>query len=414
MKPFFQVQSLEQVLSQAQELPALPSEELDLIEAAGRTLAAELLAPHDLPGFPRATMDGFAVISADTFGASESIPGYLGLAGEVRMGQAPGFSLAPGQCARIGTGGMLPMGADAVVMVEHTRYLDQQTVEIGRPVAPGTNILGPRDDAAQGQLLLPAGQSLRPQDIGLLAALGQAKVRVFRRPRVAVISTGDEVMPITSQPGPGQVRDVNTYSLCAALAAAGADPLPLGLVADDPDALCATVAQALQNCDLLLLSGGSSVGGRDLTAQIFLSLPQAELLVHGVAVAPGKPFIWARAAGCQLLGLPGQVASCLVAYHLFAEPMIERLLGRPATPFTRFGRQQALLTRNLPSASGRQEYLRVKLALNPEGGWLAQPVLGKSGLLRTLIEADGLVDIPRDAEGIPAGRQVTVLTFPRT
>ncbi|MFH1033556.1 MAG: gephyrin-like molybdotransferase Glp [Pseudomonadota bacterium] len=411
MKPFFQVQTVAQVHAHIQQVAPLPGQEVDLLEAGGRTLARDLVAPHDLPGFERSCMDGYAVQAADTFGVSEALPGYLTLAGEVMMGQVPGFTLAPGQCARIMTGGMLPAGADAVVMVEHTRGLDPQTVEVSRAVAPGSHLLGPQDDARAGQVLLPAGQVLRPQDLGLLAALGCARVPVARRPLVGIISTGDEVVPVQATPGPGQVRDVNTHTLARAVSEAGGQPRILGLVGDDETLLAQAVAQSLAHNDLTLLSGGSSMGSRDLTAQIFLAQAGAEMLVHGVAVAPGKPFIWVRAARGHLLGLPGQVASCLVAFHLFAEPMIERLLGRPGRAFSRFGRQGAVLARNLASAPGREEYVRVRL-VSQNGHVAAEPIFGKSGLIRTLVEGDGLLRVPLNREGLEAGESVEVLTFP--
>ncbi|CAO0824335.1 Molybdopterin molybdenumtransferase [Desulfarculales bacterium] len=411
MKPFFQVQTVAQVHARVQEVSSLGCQDVHLLEAGGRTLGHNLAAPHDLPGFERACMDGYAVQAADTFGVSETLPGYLTLTGEVLMGQAPRFRLEPGQCARIMTGGMLPPGADAVVMVEHTRSLDAQTVEVIRAVAPGVNLLNPRDDAAAGQILLSAGQVLRPQDLGLLAALGCTWVSVARRPRVGIISTGDEVVPVESSPSPSQVRDVNTYTLAHAVSKAGGEPQILGLVGDDEALLTRAVTESLAHNDLTLLSGGSSMGVRDLTAQIFLAQPEAELLVHGVAVAPGKPFIWVRATAGHLLGLPGQVASCLVAFHLFAEPIIERLLGGVGRAFSRFGRQAALLSRNLPSAPGREEYVRVRLQTQ-NGHLNAEPLFGKSGLIRTLVEAEGLVRVPLNREGMVAGEAVEVLTFP--
>jgi molybdopterin molybdotransferase len=419
-KPFFKVQTLLQVHALAADLsPLEPPEAAPLHQAHGRTLAADLAAPSDLPGFTRATMDGYAVRAADTFGAGETAPGYLTLTGEVTMGQAPSFSVGAGQCARIGTGGMLPAGADAVVMVEHTRPLDDATVELTRAVAPGTHLLGPTDDAAAGQVLLPRGQLLRPQDVGLLAALGLASPLVQPRPRMGIISTGDEVVPVEQAPGPGQVRDVNTHTLAGQISAAGGEPVILGLVGDDPQALRDAVERAAERCDVTLLSGGSSVGVRDLTAEVFMSQPQAELLVHGVSVAPGKPFIWVRARrpdgrALHLLGLPGQVTSCVVAFHLFVEPIIERLLGRAARSFCRFGRVPAILTRNLPSTMGREQYVRVRLERSDDGddGWRAAPLFGKSGLLRTLTEGQGLVRVPLDSEGLDADSPVTVLRFP--
>ncbi len=410
MKPFFKVQSVARVREHAEAMGPLEAEVVPLAEAPGRTLADPVEASADLPGFERATMDGFALRSADTFGASESSPGYLRLVGEVCMGEAPSLRVGPGECASIGTGGMLPEGTDAVIMVEHTRPAGDALVEVCRPVPPRGNVLGAADDAAQGDLLMPAGQRLRAQDVGLLAALGRDEVPVVRRPRVAIISTGDEVVPVERSPRPGQVRDVNTHTLCAQVYAAGGLPLALGLVRDDPDALEAAVTRGLERSDILVLSGGSSMGARDLTVEVFQSFPGAHLLVHGVSVAPGKPFIWVRAEAGELLGLPGQVTSCMISFHLFVEPLMERLLGRPARSFVRFGRREAVLSRDLPSAQGREEYVRVRLSETAAGA-VAEPLFGKSGLIRTLTQSHGLVRVEASCEGLDKGSPVTVLLY---
>lgn len=411
METFFRVQSVSEVQAYARRLERLAPEAVPLDQALGRSLAHDFTAPEDLPGFTRSCMDGYAVRSRDTFGASESSPAYLEITGQVLMGQRPEFSLSPGQCARIATGGMLPAGADAVVMVEHTRPLDEVTLELVKSVAPGANLMGPTDDAEKGQVLLPAGSRLRPQDLGLLAALGVGEVEVVRRPRVGIISTGDEVVPLKAVPGPGQVRDVNTHTLAAQVRQAGGEPLPLGLVKDSAEDLRRAVERSVAECDLTLLSGGSSVGMRDLTKEVFLSLPGAELWVHGVAVSPGKPFIWVSLGGHQLLGLPGQVASCMVAFHIFVEPVLEAMLGREPAAFTRFGRLKARMSRPAPSVPGREEYLRVRV--EQEGDhWQAHPVFGKSGLLTTLIQGHGLVRIPSRSEGLYQDDEVEVLLFP--
>jgi len=411
VKPFFKTQTLEQVHGLARQVEALESESVPLASLLGRTLARDFTAPHDLPGFARSTMDGYSVRGRDTFGAGEGSPGYLTLSGEVTMGEPPGFALEAGCCARIGTGGMLPAGADAVVMVEHTRIVDERTIEVARSVAPGAHVLGPTDDAEKGQVLLEAGRRLRPQDVGLLASLGASGAGVVSRPRVGIISTGDEVVPVSGSPRPGQVRDVNTHTLASQVTAAGAVPVPLGLVPDEEHAIREKVATSLDQCDLTLLSGGSSMGVRDLTVGVFLSFPGSQLLVHGVSVAPGKPFIWVRKDAHALLGLPGQVASCMIAFHLFAEPILERMLGREARSFTRFVRRRAVLTRNVPGVQGRVAYQRVRVREREEG-LEAEPVLGKSGLLRTLTRADGLVTVPLGCEGLDEGSVVTVLLFP--
>jgi molybdopterin molybdotransferase len=410
-KPFFTTLTLEQVHALAEGLEPLGSEAAPLGDALGRTLAADAVAPEDLPGFARASMDGYAIRSRDSFGASEAGPAYLELGGEVRMGEAPAVEVVPGRCCRIGTGGMLPRGADGVVMLEHTRLLDERTVEIASSVAPGANVMGPKDDVARGEVLLRAGHRLRPQDVGLLAALGRTSVEVRPRPRLGVLSSGDEVVAVEETPGPGQVRDVNSFTLSSQIREAGGEPVLLGRVPDDEAALRAAVARSVSSCRLTLLSGGSSVGARDLTAQVFGAFPDARLLCHGVAVAPGKPFIWTRLPGHDLLGLPGQVASCLVAFHLFVEPILERLMGRPPASFTRFGRVEAVLSRNVPSSPGRESYIRVGVR-TVEGQLVAEPLFGKSGLIRTLVEGRGLLRIPLGSEGIEAGARVTVHLFP--
>jgi molybdopterin molybdotransferase len=411
-RSFFQVLSVAEVHALALRLGALPEEQVALGQALGRTLACDVVAPADLPGFARATMDGYAVRARDTFGATETSPGYLTLAGTVPVGQPATIELAPGHSAAIATGAMLPAGADAVVQLEHTRQLDAVTVEVTRSAAPGANVLEPTDDAAAGQTLLQRGQRLRAQDLGLLAALGVATVSAVRRPTAGIISTGDEVVPVEQAPRPGQVRDVNAVTLAALVAEAGGAPCSLGLVRDDAAAIRSAALRSRAELDLTLLSGGSSVGARDLTAEVFLSLPGARRLVHGVSVAPGKPFLWVEAGGHQLLGLPGQVTSCVIAFHLFVEPMLERLLGRAPRSFTRFGRAEATLARNVAAAPGRETYVRVRLIEEQGGRLRAEPLFGKSGVLRTLVEGQGLVVIPLGAEGLRAGTTVTVLTFP--
>ena len=260
-------------------------------------------------------------------------------------------------------------------------------------------------------MLLPAGRVLRPQDVGLLAAMGESHPVVVLRPRAGILSTGDEVVPVEDTPGPGQVRNVNSHVLAAQVEAAGAEAIPLGLVPDDPDRLRAAVDQSLAEADLTLLSGGSSVGTRDLTAEIFQSVPGAELLVHGVSVAPGKPFIWVRSGDHNLLGMPGHVTSCLVCFYLFVEPLMERLLGRPGSAFTRFARLDATLTRNVPAAQGRELFQRVRVH-RANSGWLAEPVVGRSGLLRSLVQGHGLVRVPLGSEGLEEGAPIEVMLFP--
>ena len=294
-------------------------------------------------------MDGYAVRAKDTFGAGESSPGLFMLAGEVAMGRPAQAKVGPGRTVRVWTGGMLPDGADAVVMLEYARVVDQAEVELTKAVAPGGNTIAVGEDVARGETVLPAGRRLRPQELGLLAALGQTRVKVVRRPRAAVISTGIELVPAEARPGPAQVRDINTHTLTAQIREAGAEPSFLGTVPDDPDRLKELVARGLEEADTVLVSGGSSVGAADWTLATFLSFPGAELLIHGVSISPGKPLILVRVGQKSLWGLPGHAASAMITFHLFLKPLLTgRLLGAELPDL----RIKARLSRNLALHQG--------------------------------------------------------------
>ncbi len=325
------------------------------------------------------------------------------------MGDVPAFALAPGQAARIWTGGMLPQGADAVVMLEYSRQAGDNLIELTRPAAPLENVVASAEDAAKGEELLAAGKTLRPQELGLLAALGETLVSVRRRPRVAVISSGDEVIPATEKPKPGQVRDINSHSLAALARLAGGEAKFFGLAADNEERLCALIAEALDWADVVLLSGGSSAGQRDFTLKAFASFPQMEILAHGVAISPGKPLIVARRGPQSLWGLPGHAASALVSSEVFIRPLLQQLLGRREGEVWREA-VKAVLTRPVASAQGRRDYIRVRLSepSRPGEPLRATPVLGKSGLITTLVMADGLIVCPEDLEGLEAGQVVGV------
>jgi molybdopterin molybdotransferase len=379
-------------------------------EAGGRVLAGELAAPEDVPSFRRASMDGYAVRAGDTFGATPGLPQYLEIRGSVPMGDAPAGVVGGGEAWRIATGGMLPAGADAVVMVEYTNEMPDGTLEVRRPVAPGENLLHPGEDVKAHEPLFPGGRPLRPQDIGLLAALGISRVTVYLRPRVAVLSSGDEIVPITETPAPGRVRDANAFMVAAQVRASGGLPLSRDIVPDDREALYRVLAEALQEADLVLISGGSSVGARDLTLAAIEDLPGAEILVHGVAIRPGKPTILADIGGKPLLGLPGHPASAAVVMQVLGRPLLQRLAGLSGNPSPWGGAVQARLSRNLAGASGREDFVRVRL--RPEGDTLwADPVLGPSGLISPLVNSDGLVVIPLGVEGLFRNAPVTVHLF---
>ncbi len=409
---FFRLQTRDEVLALYHRFAPVGVEEVDLAEAGGRVLAGPILAPEDVPGFLRATMDGYALRARDTFGASVGAPQYLEIKGEVPMGVAPSRGVGGGETLRVATGAMLPPGADAVVMIEYTAEHPDGTLEVRRAVAPGENVLAPGEDVAQGEKLFPAGRRLRPQEIGLLAALGIRRLAAYRKPRVAIISSGDEIVPLDGKPGPGQVRDSNAFLAAAQVAAWGGLPLRFGIIADDFSELRKSLAAALEASDLILISGGSSVGVRDLTLSAIQDLPDAEILVHGVALRPGKPTILAALGDLRpkpLLGLPGHPASAAVVMEVLGRPLLLRLAG--AGDQSPWGRTvMAVLSRNLAGASGREDYVRVRLRREDATLW-ADPVLGPSGLLSPLVKSDGLVMIPLGVEGIFKGAEVTVHLF---
>ena len=345
-----------------------------------------------------------------TSGASVGAPQYLEIKGEVAMGAVPERGIGPGEVLRVPTGAMLPIGADAVVMIEYTAEHPDQTLEVRRAVAPGENVLQIGEDVQAGELLFEAGRRLRPQDVGLLAALGTARLTAYQRPRVAILSSGDEIVPIDGRPGPGQVRDANAYLAAAQVQAWGGLPLIRGILPDEFNALRAALAAALIEADLILISGGSSVGVRDLTLAAIQDLPGAEVLVHGVALRPGKPTILAAVGETQpLLGLPGHPASAAVVMEVLGRPLLEQLSGlKVRAPWGRT--LSAALSRNLAGASGREDYVRVRLRREGDNLW-ADPVLGPSGLISPLVQSDGLVMIPLGVEGLFKGEQVEVRLF---
>jgi len=382
-------------------------ETVPLLEAAGRVAAEEVRAPHDMPAFHRSTVDGYAVRAADTFGASEALPAYLRIVEDIPMGRAPSRPLEPGQAARIATGGMLPANADAVVMVEHTELLADDEVGVVRPVAPWANVMRKGEDCPRGGVLLRAGALLRPQELGLLAHAGILQVAVARRPRVAIIGTGDELVDPREEPGPGQIRESNSFALYALVAAAGAEPVILGTAPDDEGAIRSKLQAAWRDCDVVLVSGGSSIGVRDLTARLLEELGKPGILVHGVSLKPAKPTILAVAEDKPAVGLPGNPVSAHVSFHLFVEPLLRRLVGLPALARHRPA-IRARMAKNYASAQGRVDVLRVALVERDGEVW-AEPVQGKSGLISTLTEADGIVVVEEGHEGLLAGQWVDVV-----
>jgi molybdopterin molybdotransferase len=375
---------------------------VEISEAVGLCLAEPVRAPMDLPPFGRSTVDGYAVRAADTFGASEGLPAYLTVIGEVRMGEAPGITLSHQQAARIPTGGFLPAGADAAVMVEQTQPWGENSIEVLRPVAPGENVVHRGDDVKEGALLLPAGHRLRPQDISALAGVGMTTVLVHQA-RVAVLSTGDELIAHTEQITPGKVYDMNRPALLAAVRELGGQAADLGIIPDDPRELQAAMGRAVADADVVIASGGTSVGAEDIMPEIINALGPPGVLVHGLSVRPGKPVVIGMAGEVPIFGLPGHPVSALVIFRELVSPLLRGAVAEPAPPAT----VRARLARNIPSQAGREDLVRVRLEQR-EGEWQAVPLLAPSALISSLVQADGLVRVPAAAEGLYAGEMVEV------
>jgi molybdopterin molybdotransferase len=377
-------------------------------QALGRVTAETIYAPHALPSFRRSTMDGYAVRAADTHGASNSLPAFLLIVGEVEMGKAATVELERGQGAIVHTGGMIPASADAVVQIEHTQRVGSNSatqlpfeIEIFRAVAAGQNVLQVGEDVKAEAEIIRAGHLLRPQDVGGLLALGVTKVDVAAMPRVAIMATGDEVIRPDKTPEPGQIRDINSYTVAGQVSQAGGLPVMIGIVPDNFERLLEAATKAIATNDMLVMSAGSSVSVRDVTGA-------PGVLFHGVATRPGKPTIGGVVGKKPVLGLPGNPVSAMVQFAMLGTPAIQRLQGLHAP--RRRGIVWARMSQNLASESGREDYVPARLEETAEG-LAAVPVFGKSNLIYTLVNADGLLKVPLNKGGLAAGEWVEVQLF---
>ncbi len=378
-----------------------------LSEALGATLAEAAAAPEDVPGFDRSTVDGYAVLADDTAGAGESLPCFLKIVGEVEMGKPAPCSIRHGECAYVPTGGMLPPGADAVVMVEYCdRFAD--SVAVADAVSPGRNVIWRGEDIKAGQNVLEAGCKLRPSDIGVLAAIGKEQVKVWEGPKIAVFSTGDEIVP----PGrekleTGQVRDINSNAVAAMATQAGFRVTATGIIPDVEERLRETLKQAMAENDVVVVSGGSSQGVKDMTERVIGSISSPGILSHGLAVKPGKPTIigWDDESGTLFIGLPGHPVSAMIVFDSVLLDWWRQTTGQTVRrPMV------AKLDRNVMGSPGRETYQPVRLQLTSEG-WLAEPVFYRSGLISALAAADGFFVLERNREGLSAGEQVLVYLY---
>lgn len=381
------------------------TEEVDLADAVGRILAEDTASGYDIPDFNKSVVDGYAVKAHETFGSSEALPAFLLLAGEVKIGSRAEIPLRPGECVYVPTGGMIPDESDAVVMVENTEDLGGDSIAVYKPVSPWENTIKAGEDIHRGQQVCTKGTEIGPHHVGVLSSIGITRVKVLSKPRVSIISTGDEIV----EPGRalkfGQIWDINSYSLSAAVSKDGGCPVIQGIVGDDRDEIKKRLLDALDTSDMVLVSGGSSAGFRDYTAGIINEIGDPGVLVHGISIKPGKPTIIGKVMGKSVVGMPGQPVSSLIVYRVIVSPLVRRLGGLPET---RGSIIKARFRENYASSPGREEYLMVS-AEESGNGWVAYPVYGKSGMITTISAATGMIKIPKNKEGLYRDEMVEII-----
>ncbi len=402
------VEKARTILLAALRNSARKTEVCSLSDALDRILGCDILSPEDLPNYPRSTMDGFAVRAADTFGATSSMPCYLEIDGEVAMGQMPNGTVSQGKCFRIATGGLLPNGSDAVVMFEHTIPVDGKMIEVVKSVGVGINLINKGEDIAKDSPALSQGHLLRPQDLGLLAGLGISEVEVYAKPKVGILSTGDEIVPWSESPPPGKIRNINAITLAGLCTRLGAAVSDYGIVTDSEKIFFAALLRATNENDVVLFSGGSSVGMRDLGERVIEKLGSPGILVHGVALKPGKPIIIGLSNETAIFGLPGHPVSAMVCFELFVNPALRLIAGVSHPENSLQASVTAILDRNINSAAGRLDLVRVQLQERENDIPLAVPVLGKSGSISTLSRAHGYFFIDEASQGLNKDSQVKV------
>jgi len=402
MSVFLKTVLVDEAIEKIQAIAPIPRTVLLPLESvSGRVLSEDIRADIDIPGFDRSVVDGYAVRSADTTGAGEAVPAMLMLTGRINMGeQASVQSSENGSCIYVPTGGEVPPEFDAVAMIEYCERIGE-TVLVKRPLAHGENVILCGEDFHAGETVLKSGHRIGPREMGVLAATGHSMVPVFGIPRIGIVSTGNELVPVTIVPTGSRVRDINSYLCSSYVEEAGCEPVLYGIVPDERDEFRRVVDSALTECDAVLISGGSSKDERDMTASVIAE--HGEVLVHGIAIAPGKPTIIGHSGGVPVIGLPGHPASTLIVLKVIVRHLLDRMTGDQSTG-------PALITgkalENIPSLKGREEYVRV--VVTDQG---VKPLFGKSGLLNTLVGSDGLVKVPVGSEGVEEGDRVKVIPW---
>jgi molybdopterin molybdotransferase len=407
MKEFFKVQTPDEVYRKLECFRHLSFEKVNLEDSLHRVLYEDVISSVNLPEFQRSTVDGFALKAKDTYGASEKNPVILRVAAEIVMGQVSDIEVNEGEAVKVATGGMVPKGADAVQMVEFTECVDSSTLHVFKTISPLENVIQVGEDVKTGERVLHKGHLIRPQDVGLMAGIGKIDVFAFLRPRVGIISSGDEIVPIEIVPAPGEVRDINRYTIVSMVKEAGGIPIFLGTVKDRFNDLKEKIESGLKQSDMVVITGGSSVGTLDLTREALQVFPGTEILAHGISIRPGKPTLVATVNGKPFLGLPGHPVSAMVIFHFFGKPILKILSGLTREVTWHQIKVKARASRNIPSVPGREDYARVKLEKKDEILW-AHPIFGKSGAISHLTQANGLIRIGINEEGLEQGEEAEV------
>ncbi|MDK2799150.1 MAG: molybdopterin molybdotransferase [Clostridiales bacterium] len=381
----------------------LAIEELDIVDALDRILAQDIVSPMDVPQFNRSTVDGYAIKSFDSHGTSDFMPGFLKVIGAVSIGESTNLSVSAGEAVYVPTGGIIPEGADSVIMIEHIEKLDENTIAVYKPICTGENIIYAGDDIKKQQLVLEKGKKITPQDIGVLAAIGISKIKTYKKPRFYIISTGDEIIDLDETLTLGKIRDINGYVLSALVQKVGGEVVDKVIVKDNFDLLRKEVQKGIDIADIILISGGSSVGIRDFTYDVINSFKGKGVFVHGVAIKPGKPTIIGEAEGKAVFGLPGHPVSAMMVFKIFVEYFIKARMGIKE----HFNMTKAIMDFNVHSSPGKETYQMVHLQ-EREGKFYAVPSFGKSGFITLLSKSSGYIIIKDHIEGLNKGEEVNV------
>lgn len=399
------IDEMKQIINETFNNITLKNETIDISHGLGRVLSADIVSTMDVPHFDRSVVDGYAVKLTDVQGASNAIPGFLRIVGEVQMGKETIESLHQGETFYVPTGGMVPAGTEAMIMIEYTEKLGEKDLAIYTNAGANENMMRIGDDIRNGELVFSRGHLLRPQDIGVLSALGYQHIEVYKRPRLSIISTGDEIIRPGTTPKPGEVIDINTPALAAVAKRLGAEVISTGYARDDREEIRSAVENGIENGDMVILSGGSSMGEKDYTVQVIDGLGQ--VLLHGLAVKPGKPTILGTVSQKPVIGLPGQPAAAIMVLMIVLQEFMKLYYGQDVFKYQTV---QGMLMENVHAAPGRRTFQTVSIS-KTENGIEVRPSHGKSGMITLLSYSDGYIEITENEEGKNTGDLVEVTLF---